>query len=205
MPILTTAPVAKGTCNCGKCVVSERIPGGILKGHVACHCHACVKRAKKNIKSGESTDFGTLVPDWCCNVSLTGPTTSFISCGRLYCCNDGCCVPFGGGMINYQCAECEQTVCSYGIGLITGLAFPNAAIMNRALPRDEKTKPVWHQYYNSGIKPFGEDPSKKTAVPTYYDDIPSFLHIVFGVFGIGIPSNCANNCCCLPPPKNSLL
>ncbi|KAL1527667.1 hypothetical protein AB1Y20_009053 [Prymnesium parvum] len=201
MPILTCSDVSKAQCNCKKCTVYQRVPGGVVGGHVACHCNACRHRAMRNSFEGESTDFGTLVPDWCCNTKLTGPTTSFVSCGKLYCCGGACCVPFGGGMINYECKECKTFMMAHGLGAITGFSFVNATVMNRELPEEKKTKPLWHQYYNSGVRPFGEDPKGKAGTAVYFADTPSWAHIVAYMFGYAVPCGCNSNCCCCPPPK----
>lgn len=101
-------------------------------------------------------------------------------------------------MINYECKECGQALAMHGIGALTGFTFVNGAIINRELPESAKVKPLWNQYYNSGSKPFGENPSSQTGLSTYYNDVGSFFHILGHVTKAAF-CNLEVACCCCPP------
>ena len=80
--------INQAPCNCGACKVSQRTVGGILKGNVRCHCSNC--RKQYNPGSQYNGKFGTQVPDWCCNMTITGETVSRFSYGKLEFCDKQC-------------------------------------------------------------------------------------------------------------------
>jgi len=186
-------------CSCGKSEISQRVPGGILQGHIQCHCSNC----RKGANNGKGGPYGAPAIDWCCNVSTKGETESECTYGRFECCLP-CFVPNGGGLIRTRCKECKEPLVAWGLCALTGFAAYNADLLNRATPEAYKTIPVANMFYNSGIE---EKAPLDSAPVTYETDVGSLSGLLSCLL---IPNicclNCSNNLCCIagpemPPPE----
>lgn len=170
-----------GKCQCGKCTVGVRKPGGIRT--VRCHCSHCRKaNAGDTVTQGK---YGINQIDWVCNVSMQGPTEA--TCTTF--------APFGipcpmWCVRRHRCKDCGTSVANFGYGGLTSIAVVNVACIDRGLPEGQHVECDFDNFYDSGLKE--EAPSSTT----YHSDCGSILGLLFQVVCIGVPSYGSGHCCC---------
>ena len=196
-------PAARATCACGKCSISQRVPGGMARWK--CHCSHCRAINEKDPMSNGEFSFNSA--DWCCNVVVKGPTkgkcTTFAPCGcpcPIWCAD------------RRQCAECGQPLVYWGHGGFTGFAIVNCATIQREMP-DLEAK--FENFYNSGLQK-GElapktycarQPALTPVSSAAADfalrhaadgDCGSTMGLFFELLCCSLPCYGTGHCCCIP-------
>ena len=170
------------TCECGKCSVTQRRPGGMVMWK--CHCSHCRASNEKDALSKGEYSFNSA--DWCCNVSLKGPTKSKCTTYAPF----GCPCPIWCAD-RRTCSECGSPLIYYGHGAFTGVVIVNMERMQREMPQGCTLQPRFENFYDSGLK------KGQLAPKTYYGDVMSTLGLAFEIVCCGAPFYGFGHCCCL--------
>jgi hypothetical protein len=177
-----------GKCECGKCTVTQRQPGGIALWK--CHCSHCRTAALKDPEAQGRYDFHAA--DWCCNFKVKGPKK-----GRCTVFTPGGCPCPIWGVYRQNCAECGTPVINWGHGALTGFAIVNMAMIRRSLPEagreqvEAKCTASFETFYNSGL---GEG---HVADKTYYSEVGSTVGLLWQLVCVGAPAAASRACCCV--------
>jgi hypothetical protein len=174
-----------GTCKCGACRVSQRHRGGLMT--FRCHCKNCQKAYKDDEVTRGLYSFPTM--DYCCNVHSEGPMVTTYTCSSP-------CPPSGACLARKNCERCNEPIVSWGLGSLSGLAFPNTGLLNKSLPVDQLIEPEMNIFYASremSEHPLLQQDKVVDGMPTYTDAVSSFVNLL-GPLAWRICSG--RSCCC---------